>query len=127
MLREWFADSSEELYRQLTQHPYSQKYGVFEFPYPASHYVESLELAGFSLEGVVPARYANGVLDSYVHNEGGPLNRAGTRVLDAALARMPRVTTQLYRSELFTNRYLGGKLRYFTRPQALIFRRREVA
>lgn len=126
MLREWFADSPEELYRQLTHHPYSQKYGVFEFPYPASHYVESLEIAGFTLEAVIPARYANGVLDSYVQREGGVLNRAGTRAVDAVLAKAPALTAGVYRSELFANRYLGRKLRYFTRPQGLVFSRREV-
>jgi hypothetical protein len=124
MLREWYADTAEELYRMIAQHPYSQKYRVYEFPHPAAHYVESVELSGFVLEGVVPARYANGVLDSYQIEEGSPLNRLGTRAFDALLEHAPAVTTRLYRVELFANRYLGRRLRYFTRPQALVFRRR---
>ena len=126
MLREAFADTSRELFRELAGHPYSQKYGVYECYYPASYYVESLELAGFSLEAVIPARYANGVL---AHDPMGPQsakNRAVTAGLDVALRQSPSLTARMFRAELFANRYLGRTLRYFTRPQALVFRRQEL-
>ncbi|APR80545.1 Hypothetical protein A7982_05892 [Minicystis rosea] len=126
MLREWFADTAEELYQRLHDHPYSQKYGVFEFPYPASHYVESVEMAGLDLECVVPAGYANGLLDGSGSTEGTSLNRFGSRVIEGLVARAPAATVRAYRAELFANRYLGRHLRRFTRPPALVFRRREI-
>lgn len=126
MVREWFADSPEELYRMLRNHPYSQQHGVFEFPLPSAHYIEAIELAGFSVEGVVPAKYANGVLDGPTAGQAGLLNRLGTRALDEVLARRPQATRRLYDAELFANRYLGRRLRHFTRPQAVMFRRQAV-
>jgi hypothetical protein len=127
MLREWFADTPEELYQRLASHPYSQRYGLFEFPYPAAHYVESLELAGLELTGAVPAGYANGVLDGSAAQEGGAVNRLKSRAVEELLQRAPGATVQAYRAELFANRYLGRRLHHFTRPQALVFRRREIA
>ena len=56
---EWFADSPGELYQQIASHPYCQPYGLYEWPYPASHYAEAIEIAGFSLTAVVPSGYAN--------------------------------------------------------------------
>lgn len=126
MFQEWFADSAEEVFGLLARHPYSQKYGVYEFPYPASHYVESLELSGFELAAVVPAKYANAMADGPSIRTGGALNRAATVVLDGLLGSAPQVTTRLYRAELFANRYLGRRLRHFTRPVALVFRRRDL-
>jgi hypothetical protein len=124
MLREWFAADAHELYQQLATHPYCQRYGVFEFPYPASHYVESLELAGFSLEAVVPLGYANNTLAAYVLDGGNWLNRLCTASYDVLLRRAPRMTRLLYGAELFGNRYLATPQLLFTRPQALLFRRR---
>lgn len=127
MLREWFADSAEELYRRLRDHPYSQRYGLFEFPYPASHYVEAVELSGFTLTAVVPAGYANGLLDGTGQDEGSARTRIRTRVLDEVLSRAPSATVRAYRAELFANRYLGRQMRRYTRPQAMLFTRRELA
>jgi SAM-dependent methyltransferase len=126
MVREQFADTAEELARGMATHPYAQKYGVFEFWYPASRYVEEVELAGFELSWVVPAGYANGVLAGTAENEGGPKTRAIARAFDAVLAHAPQATVRAYGVELFANRYLGGRIRRFTRPQALAFRRREI-
>jgi 2-polyprenyl-3-methyl-5-hydroxy-6-metoxy-1,4-benzoquinol methylase len=126
MVREWYADDAEELYRQLSGHPYSQRYRLYELAHPASHYVEAVELSGFTLEWVVPAGYANGVLDGSHVEEGGWRNRLGSRAFDGLLALAPGATARLYGAELFANRYLGRRLRRFTRPQALAFRRREI-
>ena len=126
MMREWYADSAEELYRRLREHPYSQRYGVFEFPYPASHYVEGVEMAGFSLSLLVPAGYANGLLDGTGEDEGGARARLRTRALDALIEAAPAATVEMYRAELFANRYLGRRMRRFTRPQAMVFTRREL-
>jgi 2-polyprenyl-3-methyl-5-hydroxy-6-metoxy-1,4-benzoquinol methylase len=126
MVREYYADTAAELYRLLQDHPYCQRYGVYEMAHPASHYVEAIELAGFTLEWVVPAGYANGVLDGRGFEEGGPRNRLGSWAFDRLLAAAPWTTARLYGAELFANRYLGRRLRRFTRPQAVAFRRREI-
>lgn len=126
MVREQYADTTEELYRLFSQHPYCQKYGVYEFAHPASHYIESIQLAGFEVCDVIPARYANDVLGNYVLDEGAAWNRAGTRAFDALLAAAPGASARLYHAELFAMRYLGWRRRYFVRPQAVLFRRREI-
>jgi hypothetical protein len=126
MVREQYADTAEELYRLLSEHPYCQRYGVFEFAYPAYHFVESVEHAGFAVEGVVPARYANGVLASDVREPGSRLNQLGSRAFEALLGARPGATVALYGAELFAARYLGWKRKHFIRPQAVLFRRREL-
>ncbi|MFT3764841.1 MAG: methyltransferase domain-containing protein [Minicystis sp.] len=126
MIREQYADSAEELYLRMAQHPYAQGYGLFEFWYPASRYVEEVELAGFDLVWVVPAGYANGVLDGTCTQEGGRLSRLRARAFDLLLDHAPEASARLYGAELFANRYLGRRMRRFTRPQAMAFRRREL-
>ena len=127
MLREAYADTPQELFRELAGHPYSQKYGVYECYYPAAYYIEALELAGFELEAIIPARYANGVLVADQPSaDVSWKNRLATAGIDWMLREVPDITARLYRAEQFANRHLGRALRYFTRPQAMIFKRREV-
>jgi SAM-dependent methyltransferase len=126
MVREWYADDPRELYQRLAEHPYSQRYGVFEFPYPAAYYVDSVEFAGFALEAVVPAGYANGALETYVADEGSPGNRLATRAVAGLLDHAPAATAWLYRLEQAANRYLRLRRRRFTRPAAMVFRRRSL-
>jgi len=126
MFREWYADNPIELYSLLQAHPYCQKYGVYEYPFPAAHYVEATEIAGFKLMGIVPARYANNCLGNYVQDEGPPAIRRFTRGIDSILKRRPGLTVIAYQIELFANRYLRTKFRRFTRPQVMIFCRVEI-
>jgi hypothetical protein len=126
MFREWYADSPLELYSLIRTHPYCQKYGVYEYPFPASHYIEATEIAGFKLIGIVPARYSNDCLGAYVQDEGLPSTRRFTWLIDRLLQSWPKLTVLAYQTELFANRYLRGQFRWFTRPQVMIFRRVEV-
>lgn len=126
MVREWFADSPGELYRKLGEHPYCQKYKVYEFPFPAAHYIEATQMAGFRMVAVVPAGYANNSLSEYVNDEGPPSTRRYTRTMTSLLKRHPWITRRLYGMEYFLNRYLGAKFQRFTRPQVIIFRREEI-
>lgn len=127
MVREWYADTPEEVYQLLRAHPYSQRYGVFEYPLPAAHYVEGVELAGFRLRAAVPAGYANDTLALYVQSPGGLRNRLLTGAIDLALERAPAVTAGLYRAERVASLLVGPRFQRFTRPQALLFERVEVA
>ena len=123
MLREWYAERPAEVYELLREHPYAFKHQLYEFPHPLTRYVDSVESVGFALEAVVPARYANGVLGDCATDLGPWPLRAATAVLDQALARAPWVTVLAYRLERPFRRRLPPKLRFFSRPQALLFRR----
>ena len=126
MVREWYADDARELYRQLWDHPLCQTELLYEWPHPASHYVECMELAGFRLNAVVPADYADGCLGAYLP-EDRPLKNGGfTEKIYRTLQRNPRRTKLLYRAELFANRYLGRRWRRYTRPQVMVFERVEL-
>lgn len=121
--REWYADSPTELGEQLANHPYCQKFGLYEWPYPAHHYVESIEIAGFRLEAVVPAGYANDCLAMFSEGPWSDDVRRSTDKLDALLARTPQDTVESFWHEVGLNREKGVGLRLYTRPQAMIFRR----
>jgi hypothetical protein len=126
MIREWFADTAQELYQALRDHPLCQEHRLYEWPFPASHYVESMEMAGFRLHAVVPAGYADNCLSTYVPVDADRKNESLTAKIDALLKNSPRRTKLLYRAELFANRYLRREWRRYTRPQAMIFRRVEL-
>jgi hypothetical protein len=123
MIREWFADTPEELYMCLRGHPYCQKYKVYEFPFPASHYVDSVEFAGFKLVAVVPTGYANNALSTYSEDEGGRLRRRLTSWQRSVLKRAPWVSVFLYRVQTFLNRSLRTRFKGHARPQIMVFER----
>ena len=126
MIREPFIESARQLYEFLHGHPYCQKYNVYEFAYSPSHYVKSLELAGYRLSRVIPARYANDCLSQYSEEEGGRWVKAFTRSTDWALRFLPSTTVGLFRLESMLRSFLRTKSAFFSRPQMLIFRRYEL-
>lgn len=126
MLREWFAESPREVYRKLRDHPYSQRYGLFEFPYPAWYYIRSLELVGYELEVVVPPGYRRGALAAHVDMPVAETQTIQSRFLEQLIAVSPVLTRLAYRVENAVHRLDTGRGRRFTRPAALVFRRREV-
>lgn len=123
MLREWYAERPVEVYELLRQHPYAFKYGLYEFPHSVTRYVDAVEGVGFALAAVVPAHYANGALGDCASSPGPWLVRAATAILDLALARAPWLTVLAHRLERPVRRLLPARLRFFSRPQALFFRR----
>lgn len=125
MIREWFADTPAELYMCLRGHPYCQKYQVYEFPFPASHYVNSVEFAGFKLVSVVPSGYANNALSTYSESEGTRFRKWRTRWQRSMLKRAPWIGVFLYRLQTFLNRNLGAKFQSHARPQVMVFERTE--
>jgi hypothetical protein len=123
MLREWYAERAVEVYELLRQHPYAFKYGLYEFPHSVTRYVDAVEGVGFALAAVVPAHYANGALGDCATTAGGWPIRAATGLLDQALVRAPWLTVMAHRLERAFRRLLPARLRFFSRPQALLFRR----
>ncbi len=125
MSREWYADGPDELYRLLATHPYSQKYGLYEFPYPATHYVGALEFVGFALEAVVPSGYDGGVLEG-PEGRRSIKTRLATRLTDEVLERAPATTAWAFRLEAAMNKIRRRRTRRFSRPAAMLFRRVEL-
>lgn len=119
--REQFADTPQELYGLFANHPYCQPYGLYEWSYPASHYVEAIEIAGFSLRAVVPAGYANNTLGTYQENPGPPEIAQLTARIDDLLAKSPQGTVQAFWDEALRNRFQQGTAKFFTRPQLMVF------
>lgn len=125
MIREPYVHSTQELYRFMHSHPYSQRYGAFEFAFPPSHFVQALELAGFQLRAVVPESYANNCLSLYSEDTAHRANAAFTRSVRWMLAKLPRVSVACYRLQTALGR-LGAGHRYFARPQVMLFQRQEI-
>lgn len=127
MLREPYADTADDLYRFFETHPYARKYRVFEYAFPAAHYVDALELAGFRAEIVLPEGYANGTLATFSETPGGLRTRLLTRLMDALTTLAPESTNKLFRVERIAGLLTGRRLSGFSRPAAVVFRRVEVA
>ncbi|WP_298380436.1 methyltransferase domain-containing protein [Azospirillum sp.] len=119
--REWFADTPKELYAQIASHPYCQPYGLYEWPYPSWHYAEAIEIAGFKLEAVIPAVYANNSLGLYQEDEGDETVRGVTAQIDGLLVNDRAATVRAFWEEMLRNRFQGGTHRLFTRPQVFVF------
>lgn len=125
--REQFADTPRELYELLADHPYCQEHGLYEWAYPASHYVEALELAGFKLSAVVPSGYANHALAAYRNDPGDDEARKLTAQVDELLSRGPHGTVTGFWNEVARNRAgNGAAVRFFSRPPLMIFEVRAV-
>ena len=58
MITEYFANTPAEFVALLNNHPIAKRYGTYEWPYPASAYVDLIESVGMKLEAVVPLHYA---------------------------------------------------------------------
>lgn len=126
VIREPYVESAEELYRFLHSHPYSQRYGVFEFGFPASHFVRSLELAGFRLRAIIPENYANNCLSLYQTQPGSRLNQWFTSVVRWMLQNFAIGSVLAYRLEQIIRSLWRTRRAYFSRPQVMLFQRREL-
>jgi 2-polyprenyl-3-methyl-5-hydroxy-6-metoxy-1,4-benzoquinol methylase len=123
-IREWFADDARELAGAVSNHPFRRRNPlIYEWPYPAHHYAECLEMAGLRLHAVVPNGYANGCLGACSEEPGSPKNDAFTAKLDGVLAAHPEKTVRDFWREVKKNRFEGGSEKTYTRPQAMIFQK----
>lgn len=121
--REWYADTSRDLYQQLKAHPLSQRFGLYEWPYPARHYVEAIEIAGFELLAVVPASYDGDCLCSYAETPPDAATVIHTKAFDDLLARTPQETVaRFWAAQSFYGK--PAEWSPYLRPQVFLFRRR---
>ncbi|HUB63666.1 MAG TPA: methyltransferase domain-containing protein [Methylocella sp.] len=119
--REQFADTPKELGEALANHPYCQRFGTYEWFYPAHHYAEAIELTGFRLDAVVPAGYANDCLGTYSEGPPSAESRRLTDKFDTLLAQAPAKSVDAFWREVRRNRDERAGVHIYTRPQAMIF------
>ena len=124
--REWFADSPRELYTLIATHPFCQRYGLYEWPYPAHHYVEAIEIAGFKLVAVVPSGYANNCLSCFAEEPFSATERVAMAEMERVLKASPSRTVSGFWAEVDAGRRKGRFARRYTRAQMMLFRRIEI-
>jgi SAM-dependent methyltransferase len=124
--REWFADSPSELYTLIATHPFCQRYGLYEWPYPAHHYVEAIEIAGFKLAAVVPSGYANNCLSCFAEEPFSATDRIEMAEMERVLKASPSRTVSSFWAEVDAGRRKGRFARRYTRAQMMLFRRIEI-
>jgi hypothetical protein len=125
-IREWFAETPEELHLQLKNHPYCQRFNVYEWPFPAQHYVDAIEIVGFQLKAIVPSHYENNCMGTYSENPCSADVQKFTDFVDSTLKTSPSTTVEAFWSEVKQNKFEGGADRLFTAPQAMIFEKIKV-
>jgi len=121
MFDEYFATTSPDLYQALLDHSHVMRYEQYEWPYPATIYVQLLRLAGYELAEVIPRRYKNNHIAR---------NYSGKVALGGAVTQVTRplialgMTTIAFNLELLADRLFGlsRTARLFTLPQLLVFR-----
>lgn len=119
--REQFADNPKELGEGLANHPYCQRFGTYEWFYPAHLYVESIELTGFRLDAIVPAGYANDCLGTFSEAPQSAASRQLTDKFDALLTQSPFKTVDAFWREVRQNKFERAGIHVYTRPQVMIF------
>jgi hypothetical protein len=124
--REQFADAPSELYALFATHPFCQPYGLYEWSYPAHHYAEAIEIAGFDLIAVVPSGYANNCLSCFSEQPFSPTVHAEMAEMDRILKNSPSRTVSSFWSEVHDGMRKRRIARRYTRAQMMLFRRVEV-
>ncbi len=122
MFDEYFANTTEDLYSALMNHPHVLRYGQYEWPYSASLYVELMDLAGYSLREIIPARYKHNYI---ARNISGKKTRFSAIVTSMTkILIFLKLTVFAFRIEKFIDRCFNVhvKLRLFTRPQLFVFK-----
>lgn len=120
MAAEFFANSSREFLSAMYGHDTATRYNSYEWAYPASTYADMAESVGLKLAGVIPHHYrGNAFLASPSPDN---IDHSGLdRWVDENLLSG---TVEAFWDEVDAMRRTTGKRRrYYTHPQALIFRR----
>jgi len=123
MFDEFFANTTKDFYLALRDHSHVIKYGQYEWPYAAGMYVDLMRLVGFTLIDVVPNRYKNNYIS---RNITGTVRLSSPVTFITNILLRAKITTLFFRLErLLGDMFqLDGRLRFFTRPQLLVFLRR---
>lgn len=122
MFDEFFANTTKDFYLALRDHSHAIKYGQYEWPYAASMYVDLLKLVGLRFIEAIPNRYNNNYIS---RNVSGTVRLSKIVTSVTNLLLRVKMTTAFFRLERLVGDalQLDGRLRFFTKPQLLVFRR----
>ena len=119
MVAEYFANTARDFVDALNNHPTATRYGSYEWAYPASCYVDLIQVSGFELAGVVPLHYKGALFYSGVDLPPDPqLDHWVDENLTA-----PGGTVEMFWNEVDGWRRGTTSVRNYTVPQVLVFRR----
>jgi 2-polyprenyl-3-methyl-5-hydroxy-6-metoxy-1,4-benzoquinol methylase len=133
MITEYFANNPAEFVSLLNDHPLAKRYGTYEWPYPASAYVDLIESVGLGLAAVIPLHYADNRFYQVALPAPQRFDAAKfTRKVDKLL-RKPGATVNEFWDEVDAFRsprppegdpaYNLYAKRFYTNPQVLVFQR----
>ena len=113
--QEFFANAPEQVIIWQMP-PTATKLKHYEWPYPASAYVDLIQSVGFKLAGVIPWCYRANAL---VQKSDGVIDNEASRKIDSDIDG----TAESFWNEVNECRQNREAPRSFTIPQALIFQR----
>lgn len=123
MFDEYFANSADDLYLALLNHSHVIKYGQYEWPYSAALYADLVRFVGFTLDEVIPYRYKNNYI---ARNADAEVKLTSFITTITKVLIKCRMTVVAFSLEKFVDTCFGmnRRLRLFTCPQMLVFRKR---
>jgi 2-polyprenyl-3-methyl-5-hydroxy-6-metoxy-1,4-benzoquinol methylase len=122
MISEFIANSPRELVANLKGHPTATRYHSYEWPYPASAYVDLVQSVGLNLVAVIPHYYNNNEFLGWSLPVPPELPPDFSRQVDDALLA-PGGTVDAFWDEVDAFRRKDEGWRYFTSPQVFVFQR----
>ena len=133
MITEYYANTPQEFFALLDNHPFAKRYGTYEWPYPASAYVDLVESVGMKLVAVVPQHYRGNTF--YTADIPPPARKLDTErfsdKVDRLLEKGGTVKqfwreVEHYRRKPMKTKNAGYDIyakRYYTNPQVMVFQR----
>jgi 2-polyprenyl-3-methyl-5-hydroxy-6-metoxy-1,4-benzoquinol methylase len=123
MISEFIANSPRELIANLRGHPTATRYRSYEWPYPASAYVDLVQSAGFALAAVIPYYYNDNEFLGWSTPHPPDLSvESFSRQVDDTLLT-PGGTVEAFWDEVDAFRRRDGGWRFYTVPQVFIYQR----
>ena len=115
-VQEFYANTARDVVFQMRNHPNATRFKHYEWPYPASAYVDLIQSVGFKLAGIIPHYYRANAL---IQKTDGVIDDEASRKIDSDIDG----TVESFWSEVNECRRNREAPRTFTIPQALIFQR----
>lgn len=118
---EYIANTPKALLQNLKTHPFFMPYGTYEWPYPASAYVDLIESVGFKLIDVAPQFYRQNQLVG-----SRPPVPSNVVFPDFDIEIEAGDNVKRFWSEVDHFRWQKNGMRLYTFPQAFVFQRVEI-
>lgn len=122
MFDEFFANSADELYAGLAGHAHVVKYSQYEWPYPASIYLDLMRTVGFKPSEIIPFRYKNNYLIRNVRGSKTKFQAIVTAITNMLIKFNLTILVFEIENVFFKTFKVNSKFRLFTFPQMMAFR-----